>query len=369
MKRSPGVLASLILGANLLLLGCTQAAPSSPPTSPPAAPTKVVEPTKAAAAAPTTAPVAPTKAAAPTAAPAKKVDYPAGRAITYLVPFAPGGSTDISARILAPLLEKELGTSVQVVNKPGGNTQVGMTELTKARPDGYTIGTVDVPSVNITYLLPERGATYTRKDFQPLWMYFVQWAVWQVKADSPYKSVKDVVDAAKASPGAVKVGDTGLMGPYHLANVGVAKAAGVQFSLVHFDGGGPTTTALLGGHIDVGISSPASATSQVKSGQTRLIAVFGKERNPFFPEVKTMEEQGYKVLGGGAFYPIAGPTGMPKEITDILTPALKKVTALEELKKKADEASLTLLPMTPAEIDPWWAEQDRMTQELLEAAK
>ena len=175
MKRSGMVLAAAIVFGVLLVAGCSQAAPAAAPTQAPATPVKAAEPTKAAAAAPTSAPAAAAPTSAPASAPtssptaAKTVDYPAkGKAITLLVPFAAGGSTDLATRVMAPLLQNELGVPVEVVDKPGATTQVAAQELVTSKPDGYTYLMFALPTTLITYLDPTRQSTYSRKDFEPV---------------------------------------------------------------------------------------------------------------------------------------------------------------------------------------------------------
>ena len=127
------------------------------------------------------------------------VDFPAkGRTITVLVPFPAGGATDIATRMVAETMKSELGTSIQVVNKPGASSQVGMTELARAKADGYTLSASPLPAVILTYLDPDRKAIYTSKSFQPLANVIVPPVVVSVKADSPYRTLQDLVAAAKA---------------------------------------------------------------------------------------------------------------------------------------------------------------------------
>jgi tripartite-type tricarboxylate transporter receptor subunit TctC len=174
-----------------------------------------------------------------------KVSFPAGKPITIIVPYAAGGTTDVGARLLAELLEKELSTPVQVVNKPGSASQVGLTELVNAKPDGYTLSYGVLPTIITHYLDPERRAPYTRENFQPVALHHLVPAMLAVRTDSPYKTLNDLIEAAKANPGQIKVSDSGLMANPHLSVLLLERAAGVRFASVHFDGGAPSVTALL----------------------------------------------------------------------------------------------------------------------------
>ena len=138
--------------------------------------------------------------------PALAASFPQkGKAIQLLVHFTAGGSSDVGARILASGLEKELGTSVVIVNKPGANSQIGMTALAQARPDGYTFGTTNFPVAVTTYLDLERKAVYSRNSFQPLALHVADPNLFAVKANSPYKTLNELVEAAKAKPKTITI--------------------------------------------------------------------------------------------------------------------------------------------------------------------
>ncbi|MGW7682290.1 Bug family tripartite tricarboxylate transporter substrate binding protein [Kribbella sp. NPDC054772] len=156
-----------------------------------------------------------------------------GKPVQLIVAFAPGGAVDTAARLVVPVLEKELGITVEVVNKPGAGGQVGYTFLTSAKPDGYTIGATGSPSVVVSPLDPARGAKYDRQSFQPLGMQVIDPAVIGVAPDSPYSSVKDLVDAAKAKPGTITVSTTGLQTGEHFAAADMEQKSGAKFALVH----------------------------------------------------------------------------------------------------------------------------------------
>src|SRR5688572_5442346 len=153
-------------------------------------------------------------------------EYPAkGRTISGIVPSTAGGGTDTAARLISPIMEKDLGVPMQVVNKPGASMQIGATEVAMAKPDGYTLLWLVLPTVASIYLDPERKATFGRKDIQPIgMMYGAPFAVF-VQASSPYKTIQDVVEAAKANPGKIKSGTTGHMSTGHFANLEFQRGA------------------------------------------------------------------------------------------------------------------------------------------------
>ena len=357
-RRAPIVILAILL--TLLIAACSQAAPA-----PTAAPAKPAEPTKAAApaAAPTTA------AAAPTAAPAKTVDFPAkGRAISMVVPWAAGGSNDLLARLVAPMLEKELGTSISIVNKAGAASQVGLAEVAAAKPDGYTIGVNVLPATVSIYLDPERKSTFGRKDLQPLAAAANDITATVVKSDSPYKSMKELIDAAKAKPETIKIGDSGISSSSNLTTLALQRAAAAKFAIVHMDGDPQQITAILGGHLDVGQSGAAGALSQYKSGAIRVIGTSAKEQSQFFPDAKPLVAQGYNVA-----LPISRgfvmPAGAPKEVTDILAGGLKKVLTSDEFKKKAVEIGLEPNFLDPQQYDAQWGDIETQLKPVMEEIK
>lgn len=367
MKRSGMALAAAIVFGVLLVAGCSQAAPAAAPTQAPATPVKAAEPTKAAAAAPTSAPAA----AAPTSAPAaaKTVDYPAkGKAITLLVPFAAGGSTDLATRVMAPLLQNELGVPVEVVDKPGATTQVAAQELVTSKPDGYTYLMFALPTTLITYLDPTRQSTYSRKDFEPVATAFADGLAIVVKADSPFKTVKDVVDAAKANPGKVTVSTAGLKGINHLGMLAFSQVAGVTFSYVHFNSGTEAITAALGDHVQVATATLGNVRSQVKNGTVRVLGIFESQPNDLLPGAPTLESQGYKVYASAA-YIVTAPKDTPKEIVSIMDAAVKKAVTSDEFKKKISEIGMSPKYMSADQAAAYWTEQEAWTKPLLALAK
>jgi len=363
MEKRPliGFLAS-ILAASLLIAGCSQPAPAPAATAAPAAP-KGAEPTKAPAAAPTAAPAA---AAAPTAAPAKKVDYPQkGKTITFIINQTAGGPTDAAFRLLASAMEKDLGVPITIVNKPGATGQLGTTELVQSKPDGYTIGNTNLPSTITNYLDPSRKSVFGRKEIQPVANQVVDPETLMVKATSPIKTVKDLVDTAKAKNGSMTLATSGLLGNNHLAATLFAKAAGIKFTFVHFEGGAPATTAILGGQVDAADLTAGTPTAQFKSGDIRYLAIMQKDPNPLFPGVPTLESQGYKVYFASS-RGISVPAGTPREIVDILANAVKKAMDSPDVKARMAELGLYQQYMGPDEYAAYWDDLEKQTKPVLE---
>ncbi len=190
-----------------------------------------------------------------------------------------------------------------------------------------------------------------------------------MKGDGPYKTVKDLVDAAKAAPDKIKVGDNGLMSPTHMGSASLAKAAGVQWASVHFDGGAQNVAALLGGHTDALVSSLGPVRGPSKSGDLRVLGIMDTQPSMFMPEVKPLKDQGYDVvipLARG----IIAPAGTPKEVVDTLSSAIKKiVTENAEFKDKAQTAGFDIRYWDTAQFTKHWDEMDTYVKTMLAELK
>ncbi len=349
MKGLYCILVAGLVTMSLAVTGCTPGAPMAATAAP----------------ATTAAPAAPVATAAPT----KAAGFPEkGKAITLNVPYAAGGATDIDSRVLGDLWGRELGVPVQIMNKPGASSQIGMTEAATAKPDGYTVVAIVLPGGVVPYLDPERKATYTHKGFISLGNQWYTPSSISVLSESPYKSVKDLVDAAKAKPGQVKIGSSGASSSSGLAYLQFASVASVQFAGVYFDGGAPALTALQGGHIDALFESVTVLTPHVKAGRVRVLGITDRQESSLAPGVPTLESQGFPVflsVYGG----LAVPAGTPKEIVDVLSATLKKTVESDEHKKKMAELGQGQMYMTPEEFDKLWTEQESAVQPLIPLMK
>jgi tripartite-type tricarboxylate transporter receptor subunit TctC len=274
-------------------------------------------------------------------------EYPeSGRPITMIVGYAPGGATDTAARLMAAAMGPLLHTNVQVVNRPGAGSQVGLTQLVRAKPDGYTLSYVVIPTVVTHYLDPTRGAIYTRDSFQPIGQHYVTPAVLAVRSDGPYHTLKDLVEAARAHPDEITVSDSGLMGVPNFATLMLGLAAGVRFRPVHFDGGAPSVTALLGSHVDVLAGGAVDALPYKKTGEFRVLGVASDQPDWSMPDAPTMRSQGYDVIAISVTG-IVAPAGTPTDVVATLTKAMQTV-----ISDPDHQAKLRAMALTPAYLDP-----------------
>jgi tripartite-type tricarboxylate transporter receptor subunit TctC len=299
--------------------------------------------------------------------PARAADYPAkGKSITVIVPWAAGGNADTFTRLLQPGLEKALQVKIEVVNKPGAGAQVGWTEFARAKPDGYTMAHMSQPNLATIVHDPRRQAAFTSKDFQVVAMLVQDPGAIAVKNDSPYKTVKDLVDAAKASPGKIKVSVGGLMGDSHLTGLVFQKVTGTKLAIANFDAGvAPAITAMIGGHADATAVPVPSLAATVKSGHVRILTVLKGEPSKFLPDVPPLESLGYKGAVIGSYTVFAVPAGTPKEIVNILAAALKKAMDDPELVKKMTDVWQESYYLGPEEAVKVWDKAEADTKALM----
>jgi tripartite-type tricarboxylate transporter receptor subunit TctC len=300
---------------------------------------------------------------------ARAQEFPArGKTITLIVGFSAGGSSDSGARILAGGLEKTLGTKVEVQNKPGASGQLGYTAIAKAKPDGYTFGLASLPGVMVSCIDPDRKAAYTKDSFQPVALQVVDAGVLAVKADSPYKTLKDLIDDARARPRKVTITTTGLQTGDHFAVLQLQKAASVQFAIVHFDGASTAMTALLGKKIDAYVGNIGDIRSQLGAGDIRVLGVMDKEESPFVPGVKTFTAQGFPVVGG-SWRGYLLPAGTPKPIVQKLSDGIRKALESSEVKTGLDKLGLQVRYLGPEDYTAVWNDYAASVKDLIPLSK
>jgi tripartite-type tricarboxylate transporter receptor subunit TctC len=297
---------------------------------------------------------------------ARAQEFPVkGKPITLIVPYAAGGVTDVTARLMAAGMEKELGTTVQVANKPGAASQLALTELSRATPDGYTLSYAVLPTVTTHYLDPSRAAVYTRASFQPIGMHHLTWMMLAVQAEGPFKTLKDLVEAARAKPESIRISDSGLMAVPHTQVVMLELVTGVRFASVHFNGGAPSVTALLGNHVEVLAGSTADSLAHKKSGQFRVLGVAAEQPDPSMPDVPTMRSLGFDVVAASAAG-ILAPAGTPKPVVDKLTRTMKAVIDGADHQAKMKELGIGTYYRDPEGYTRYWIETESRMRPLMQ---
>jgi len=260
-------------------------------------------------------------------------DYPA-RPIELVVPFGAGGGTDVLARVFAEAAKKHVNQPITVLNKPGASGGIGMAEVVAAKPDGYKIAMVTVEMA----IIPHMGIVkFTPDDFTPILRLNADPVVLTVRAEAPWNTVEEFVEAAKKSKDPMKFGNAGTGGLSHLAAAALGQKIGVDFTHVPFQGNAPAVVALLGGHIDAVTSSPSEVSAYVTSGKLRTLGVFGDQRvkGAGFDRVPTLKERKID-LSMGTWRGLAGPKNLPADVMSKLSEITLK-TANEPAVKEAME--------------------------------
>ena len=256
-----------------------------------------------------------------------QADYP-GKTITMVVPFPPGGVADITGRPLAEAMGRILRQSVVVENKSGAGGGLGMQYVARAKPDGYTV-LLALSSISI---IPEadkvlgRDPMYQLNQLVPIARFTADPTVLAVRADSPYKSVADLVAAARKDPGSIPYGSSGNYGTMHLPMEMFDNAAGIKMLHVPFTGAGPAVVALLGGQVAAISTGPSTIMAHLKAGKVRVLATWGEARIPSLPDVPTLKELGYDAQFS-QWTGLFAPAGTPEAVITKLREASKAAVA------------------------------------------
>jgi tripartite-type tricarboxylate transporter receptor subunit TctC len=286
------------------------------------------------------------------------------RNITLIVPYGAGGGTDVTARMLARDLEAALGKPVTVENRAGGGGWVGWGALAMAKPDGYTIGYLNVPSMYAGYLDKQYKRTETLASFTPLMNHVLDYNVWAVKADSPFKSIKDIIEAAKKAPETISVSAFGAGSDDHLALLSIQAENNVKFIIVHHKSTPEAKTGVLGGHLQVLSANVSEVAEDYKAGTIRILGVMAPERSRFMPNAPTFKEQGYNQVWSVS-RGIAAPAGLPADVQAKLTAALEKTLQSKEHQQKAESLSLEPRVIKGADYVKFLKDNEGSTKKLM----
>ena len=292
--------------------------------------------------------------------------YPT-HAITMIVPFPPGGVADTVARPIADAMSRDLGQPVVIENKAGSGGGLGMGEAARAKPDGYTI-LLTLSSISI---LPEadkilgRKSAYELNQFKPIARLTADPTVLVVRADAPWNTAKDLVDAAKKSPGTINYGSSGIYGSMHVPMAMLDNAAGIKMTHVPYTGAGPAVAALLGGQVQAISTGPSSIVQYIKAGRVKALAHWGDKPLTSLPDVPSLESLGYNaqfVQWSGIFVPAA----TPKEAVDRLRASVKKIANDPAVQAKILGSGSPIEYMDNPEFQKYW---DKDAAALTKAVK
>lgn len=287
-------------------------------------------------------------------------EYPE-KPIEVIVGYSAGGGTDVMARTVAQFLEKELGDgeSVVVKNMPGAGGQIGFTEIAKAAPDGYTLGTFNLPAA--LALTHDRDADYSVNSYTYLANFVEDPNTITVAASSPFQTLGELLDAAKTDPGAITFGLSSLGGNDHFGANMIAAASGAEFTLVPFKGASNARTAIMGGHVAAGTMTLGQTTNF--PDELRVLAVLSKERSSFRPDVPTAKELGFDVQMS-SLRGIVAPAGLDEAMADQLRAALTAVNENPEFQAMMAEQGNPIAFMVGDEFAATAAKQDGVAAQI-----
>jgi tripartite-type tricarboxylate transporter receptor subunit TctC len=284
------------------------------------------------------------------ASPAFAQDYPT-RPIRILVPYAPGGISDIAARIVGAKLTEAWGQQVVVENRPGGNGFIAVTDAARSAPDGYSLVMVTTGDVAINPALFKDVPYDVERDLAPISAVSDAPMVLATNGDSPYKSVADVIAAAKAQPGVLNVGTPGYGSINQLVLESIALNTGTTFVHVPYKGGAPAAQALVAGDIPLGILASSTVAPYVPSGKIRVLAITTGQRSPLNPEWPTLAQEGAGDISASNWTALLAPKGTPQPIIDKLQAKVVEILNLPDVKSRFAAGGVSTIPSTPAELE------------------
>jgi tripartite-type tricarboxylate transporter receptor subunit TctC len=295
--------------------------------------------------------------------PAIAADAWPARHVELINPFAAGAAADIQARKLAEIISRDLGQSMVVRNVLGAGGAIAYTEVNRAKPDGHTLIWY---SGAINTLAARKQIPFDHKAFEPIAGVGIETVSIAVSKAAPWKDLKEFIAHAKANPGKVTMGNSGMGSVTHMVPLALAAKAGIKIIHVPF-GTGLAMAALMGGKIDSSSQHPAEVFNQVKAGEVRILAVSSEKRINIWPSVQTMKEAGVD-LEFDQWRGIAAPKGTPQAVVDKLSPLVKKAVESKEWIDFASSLGSTPRYLAPAAFATFVAEVDRETREIMQDA-
>jgi len=277
---------------------------------------------------------------------AAQSNYP-NKPIRLVVPFAAGGTTDLSARLVAEYAGRELGQTIVVDNKGGAGGSIGMEQVARSAPDGYTIGMATVSTHGSNPAVYPKLGYDPIKDFAPVTNVAAVPSVFAVHPSVPAKNMQEFVALAKANPGKYTFASPGAGSLGHANIENFMMLAKIDLLHVPYKGAGLALNDALAGQVNAITDNLSTTLPHVKAGRLRALALLGAQRSPQLPNVPTYAELGYKDMGDGGWFGIVAPAGTPQPIVDKLNAAIHKAMLNPEFKRKIEESGGTLVPTTP----------------------
>jgi tripartite-type tricarboxylate transporter receptor subunit TctC len=272
------------------------------------------------------------------------------KAVRFIVPFPPGGSTDVAARTLADKLTRALGQQVVIDNRSGGGGAIGTVEAARAAPDGYTLLFVADPVITL-HLVVKNVQFDMQRDFAAVTQVTTQPIAVAVHSSLPVKSVQELIAYAKAHPGKLSFAHSGTGSGQHMSGELLKKMAGIDIVHIPYKGGGPAVQDLVGGQVPMGVLGSTPLIPHHKAGRIRIIAFTSKERFAPMPEIPTLHESGFAGFDTTQWLGILAPKGTPAEIISRLHAESVKALALPDVRERLAQAALLAVGSTPKEFE------------------
>jgi tripartite-type tricarboxylate transporter receptor subunit TctC len=282
--------------------------------------------------------------------PSRAQDYPV-RPIRILVPYAPGGIADIAARLVGGRITEDWGQQVAVENRPGGNGFIAMTDAVRSAADGYTLVMATGGDVAINPVLFKKVPYDVERDLAPIAAVSDAPLVLAVNADTPYKTVADVIAAAKAKPNEINVCTPGYGSINQIVLEWMALNTGTKFVHVPYKGGAPAAQALMAGDIPIGILASSTVAPGVQAGKIRVLAVTMAKRSSLDPQWPTLLEEGVKGVDASNWTALLAPKATPQSVIDKLSAEVVKILAMPDVKERFAAGGVVTIPSSPAELD------------------
>jgi tripartite-type tricarboxylate transporter receptor subunit TctC len=289
------------------------------------------------------------------------------RPVQWVVPYAAGGGSDVIARLVAAELQKKLGQNLIVENKPGAGTIIGATFIQQSKPDGYVVGTAD--SGTLAY----NPSLYSKLQYDPAKFTYIGGLarfplMLAVNEKSPFKTVDEVLAAARKEPGKLTSASAGNGSPHHLALEMFNQLAGVKIVNVPYKGAAPAMQDLLGGQVDMAFVDSASAYANIKAGKIRVLAAATPERVAIFPNVPTMAEAGVKNFTAYAWQGLVGPANLPADVVSKLSADLEATLKTKVVDDKIRAMGVEPMPMSPAEFKGYASKEQAVWAKVIKTA-
>ena len=299
--------------------------------------------------------------------PALAQQYPS-RPVRFVVPFAPGGSTDTLARTIGVKLADALGQQVVVDNRPGANGDIGMMIVAKAPPDGHTILLGYIANLAIAPSLYAKLPFDPVKDYAHVTQIATSPNVLTAHPSVPAKGLQELIALAKAKPGAVNFASTGVASVGHLTGELLNNLAGMKMTHVPYKGGGQAIIDLLGGHVQVMFSGFSAAMPHIRSGKIRALAVTGVKRSPALADVPTIAEQGFPGVEATAWYGVLAPAGTPKPVVTRLHDETVRILKLPDVSQRLDALGFEIVGSTPEQFGAYIKSEIRKWEKVVKAS-